>query len=232
MRLDPAARRSLRDLARLRGVHLKYQDNQGRRVVVDDEVLVAVLAALGEPLGDGRDSTEALECARSRRRQTPLEPVIAKRHGRRCLATLKLLRKVDCSKIKVTFRIEDGSETSANLSDSRLACSLSHSKDESGSYLYSFRAVPPGTPPGYHSLRIEGPGLDEEALVVAAPTSCPQPDRSWGTFLPLYALRRDSGDLGVGSFRDLGDLGDWTNALGGSFVGTLPLEEIRPLCRR
>ena len=59
--------------------------------------------------------------------------------------------------------------------------------------------------------------------MVAAPNSRPQPDRSWGTFLPLYALRRDSGDLGVGSFRDLGDLGDWTNALGGSFVGTLPL---------
>lgn len=45
---------------------------------------------------------------------------------------------------------------------------------------------------------------------------------SWGTFLPLHALRTRS-DWGVGSFTDLAELYRWTTGLGGSTVGTLPL---------
>jgi len=45
---------------------------------------------------------------------------------------------------------------------------------------------------------------------------------SWGTFLPVYAIRT-RGDHGVGSFVDLTELFRWTRELGGSAVGTLPL---------
>jgi 4-alpha-glucanotransferase len=47
-------------------------------------------------------------------------------------------------------------------------------------------------------------------------------ETAWGTFLPLYALRT-RGDWGVGSFTDLAELYRWTQSMGGSMVGTLPL---------
>jgi 4-alpha-glucanotransferase len=83
--------------------------------------------------------------------------------------------------------------------------------------------VPNAVPPGYHTLRIEGPRFTAQSMVIAAPSRCPQPERSWGTFIPLHALRRETGDWGVGSFRDLQDLGAWTSTMGGAYVGTLPV---------
>jgi 4-alpha-glucanotransferase len=47
--------------------------------------------------------------------------------------------------------------------------------------------------------------------------------REWGVFLPLYALRREEGDLGVGDLSGLEELGRWVGELGGSTVATLPL---------
>lgn len=40
-------------------------------------------------------------------------------------------------------------------------------------------------PAGYHTLTLEGAGLPETALVVAAP-DCPDGPRQWGAFLPLH----------------------------------------------
>jgi 4-alpha-glucanotransferase len=47
--------------------------------------------------------------------------------------------------------------------------------------------------------------------------------REWGVFLPLYALRREEGDLGVGDLSGLEELGRWVGEQGGSTVATLPL---------
>jgi 4-alpha-glucanotransferase len=82
--------------------------------------------------------------------------------------------------------------------------------------------------PGYHTLEIEDRAARRantprgSALVVSAPARSPEPDRSWGVFIPLYALRT-SGDWGMGSFGDLGRLGRWAGELGCAFTGTLPL---------
>ncbi len=76
-------------------------------------------------------------------------------------------------------------------------------------------------PAGYHHLTLEAAGVQESALVVAAP-DCPQGRRQWGVFLPLHALRTEH-DAGVGTYEDLGRLGSWVSSLGGGLVGTLPL---------
>jgi 4-alpha-glucanotransferase len=76
-------------------------------------------------------------------------------------------------------------------------------------------------PPGYHRVIVEWPGSETTALLIAAPR-CPTPARGWGAFLPLHALRTDD-DWGVGSYRDMADLGAWIGDMGGSMVGALPL---------
>jgi 4-alpha-glucanotransferase len=48
------------------------------------------------------------------------------------------------------------------------------------------------------------------------------PARTWGTFIPLYAVRSERSH-GVADLTDLEALLAWTSKLGGRFVGTLPL---------
>ncbi len=214
--------RSLRDLARLRGIQLRYRGNDGSRVVADDEVLFAVLRALGEPVENGQDVEGALENAREQGSLRVMEPVIAHRQGRRSVATALLPADADCTKVQVTLRLEDGSESQALLSDPSVGLSVSEVPD-AGARAYTFCAAEAGTPLGYHTLVVEGPGFEAQSLLISAPRLCPRPARSWGAFIPLYALRREKGDWGVGSFGDLCDLGDWIREQGGDFVATLPV---------
>src|SRR6266852_6481490 len=44
----------------------------------------------------------------------------------------------------------------------------------------------------------------------------------WGVFGPLYAVHSET-SLGIGDFRDLGELQEWVGGLGGRLVATLPL---------
>src|SRR5205807_9243905 len=53
-------------------------------------------------------------------------------------------------------------------------------------------------PLGYDRLHIEAPGISARALVISAPSTAPRPGedgrprRSWGVFVPLYALRSEN----------------------------------------
>src|SRR5262249_19723153 len=62
--------------------------------------------------------------------------------------------------------------------------------------------------------------------VIAAPVHAydvSQPDhKTWGVFLPLYALHSKT-SWGAGDFADLEKLIDWTHQQGGGLVATLPL---------
>lgn len=67
-------------------------------------------------------------------------------------------------------------------------------------------------PFGYHTL-------DGETLLIHAPRKAFEPaGKTWGVFLPLYAVPPDGGDLG-----DLQAYYDWVRELGGGVVATLPL---------
>jgi 4-alpha-glucanotransferase len=67
-------------------------------------------------------------------------------------------------------------------------------------------------PHGYHTL-------DGETLLIHAPRKAYAPrEKTWGIFLPLYAVPRHGGDLG-----DLERYMAWVRELGGNVVATLPL---------
>jgi 4-alpha-glucanotransferase len=67
-------------------------------------------------------------------------------------------------------------------------------------------------PFGYHTL-------NGETLLIHAPRKAyAPPDKTWGIFLPLYAVPPDGGDLG-----DLEAYMDWVREMGGNVVATLPL---------
>jgi len=78
-------------------------------------------------------------------------------------------------------------------------------------------------PFGYHTLRLEVAGHAHTSMVIAGPRrTVEMTERSWGVFLPLYALRT-ARSWGLGDVTDLQALTEWANGLGGSVVATLPL---------
>ncbi len=95
--------------------------------------------------------------------------------------------------------------------------------------------LPEGLETGYYRLRIEHAGRQAESLVIVAPERLESllvpggrkergadTDSRWGVFMPLYSLHSHE-SVGIGDLGDLERLLEWTAALGGSFVGTLPL---------
>ena len=149
---------------------------------------------------------------RAEGRTRRLDPVVVHRTDAGKDTTVALGGTFDPARAWVTLRHEHGASAAARVSEVAPG---------SGGAI-SLRAFAGGRlAAGYHQLVLEVGGREEEALVISAPR-CPPARRSWGLFLPLYALRTE-GDWGVGSYPDLAELGRFTGAAGGSFVGTLPL---------
>jgi len=77
-------------------------------------------------------------------------------------------------------------------------------------------------PIGYHQTHISVAGRSSSALLIRAPRSAPALEKTWGVFLPLYALHTEQ-SLGAGDLSDLSRLIDWVHELGGGLTGILPL---------
>src|SRR3954452_7784352 len=80
--------KALRSLARALGVHTRYTDGLGRRVVVAPETLMRVCTALGAPVERPGDAAGALQAHRKSRSATFVPPVIVAWDG--SFAPLKL----------------------------------------------------------------------------------------------------------------------------------------------
>ncbi|HLG66347.1 MAG TPA: 4-alpha-glucanotransferase [Acidimicrobiales bacterium] len=196
----------LDELADVCGVQRQHVGADGRVHAADDDTLVAVLGALGVAAAGPAEVAESLRATRAARRARVLDPVVVHVVGRGQPTTVRLPAAVDPRRAWVAVELEGGGTRTARLEHDQL------------------RLGGPGAaelPVGLHRLRVEAPGIDAEALLVAAPR-CPAPERGWGAFLPLHALRTPK-DWGVGRYGDLGALARWVRGLGGSFVGTLPL---------
>jgi 4-alpha-glucanotransferase len=202
-------------------VQTAYETQDHGRGPVSDESLVGVLAALGIPISRPDQAPKLLaEAATSYR---VLEPVLVRRPGARARHSLTLPAAVAPGRVQLTVRHEDGSVARRPLRSLLDGPTRAGRIDGAAVSRHHFRLTGSlAAAPGYHRLVVEGPGLAASALVISAPRRCPDPQRGWGVFAPLHAVRTGT-DWGVASYRELGELGDWVGGLGGSFVGTLPL---------
>ncbi|MGO8875852.1 MAG: 4-alpha-glucanotransferase [Acidimicrobiales bacterium] len=194
----PAPGAPLRRLAASRGVAASYDDAFGQRRSVSEETLVAVLAALGEPI---ERASDAASCLAGAEVAEALPPVIVAWEGRvprklgEQVATLAAGRSQE-----IALELEDGSEAGDLV-------------PSSGS------GRRPRLPFGLHRLRLG----DDAALVVSAPQRCrPLEPHSWGVFAPAYALW-DERDTLSGDLSHLARLASFAGALGAAYVATLPL---------
>jgi 4-alpha-glucanotransferase len=86
--------------------------------------------------------------------------------------------------------------------------------------------LPPDLEPGYHRLElVDG----SESLVVVAPEALPDPPRSWGWMIQLYALA-SAGSWGIGDLGDLAEFVAWTGREHGAEAVLLnPLHAVTPV---
>ncbi|HEX4219189.1 MAG TPA: 4-alpha-glucanotransferase, partial [Acidimicrobiales bacterium] len=224
MSAAPADEREPLDaLCALVGVQTEFTGNDGIPRRARPSTLVAVLGAMGVPVGDVADVPEALRAVRARQAERVMEPVLVQWVGERRSVHLVLPAGTTLDQGWHELALEDGTVRRRPLA--RTGWSRTARDEVDGRTLDTYELPLDGggmpLPPGYHRLTVHAPGPVATALVIVAPT-CPLPGRGWGTFLPLHALRTER-DRGVGTYADLGDLAEWTSQLGGALVGTLPL---------
>ena len=220
----------LRQLAAAYGVRPSYQNIlDGRRRQASAEVLVSILRALGAPLTHPDEASRAFRERRQQIFHRGPEPVSVVWDGRAGRVHLRLpagqgIRSWGCS-----FRLECGGEHTWEISPGRTEPSwLAKKVSVEGSPYWEMDIRLPGSLPlGYHTLEIEAGKYHYKSLVISAPReafvgSSGLANKSWGVFIPVYALRSEA-NWGVGDFGDLKALMDWVDTRGGSIVGTLPV---------
>jgi len=215
---------SLAELAAFHGIQTTYTDVDGVGRQADPVVIFALLQALGVPLEQPEDAADLLRDQEIGALRRQLEPVVVHRMGRGEPISATLPDGTEPGSVWLALELEDGTTSRCQLA----AAITGFTTDEGAGgnrcarVQFDLDAVAPEpVPPGYHRLTLEGAGFSDSALVLAAP-SCPDGSKEWAAFLPLHALRTEQ-ESGIGTYSDLGRLGDWVSSLGGGLVGTLPL---------
>lgn len=216
---------SLQNLARAYGIETEYRDNTGRRQEASAESLLAVLKAFGAPVETSDDVPDGRRQWRQDYWRRPLEPVVVAWDGVCPPLDLRLPSGSGQGVLQCRLALESG-EAREWGADLRKLPPAEEAEVEGVRYAARAMAVEGRLPPGYHLLSV---GLEEagaETMIISAPVKAFSPlarerDRSWGAFLPLYAL--ESGrNWGAGDFSDLAAFVEWVAGRGGRAVGTLP----------
>ena len=204
---------ALRRLAALHGVAAEYRDANGERALVSTESLLGVLGALGVELASPAAAPAATTAELRRRQASLLEPVQVQRGALAPVIEFANRRALRAAGASLRVELEGGGSYSTPL----------RALEELDSRGNRRRVRLQGPlPVGYHRVRLEAHGLEAAATLLVAPRRLPESERSWGLFLPLYALRR-AGDLGIGDLGGLEAIRHLVTELGGSYFATLPL---------
>jgi 4-alpha-glucanotransferase len=209
-------------LARAYGVQTAFYDVDSRRRPASPDALIAVLRGLGAPLESPVDVPDALRHRRQSLWARPLEPVSAVWQGAPPAVPLRLPASAEAP-ISCSLALEGGGQRRWQCDPAALEATDSETV-EGVSYRSLRLPLPADLPAGYHRLTIEAGGARAESLVILAPPRCfdPKDRRSWGAFLPLYALRSER-SAGPGDLAGLGALVRWVGGLGAGTVATLPM---------
>jgi len=188
--------RSVARLADAVGVMVEWTDAWGRAERVGRDELLAVIAALTGMTLDTESDVAGAE-RELRERRFDVEPVVVAWDG--VLPGVPVRRHV----VDATLVLEGGGEVPAFVREGVIR-------------------VEQRLPIGYHRLVLDGGRVVSH--VFAAPLRAHRvPAPVLGLVAPVYSLRSDEVDTGVGTIRDLRSVGELCAECGVDVVGTLPL---------
>jgi 4-alpha-glucanotransferase len=210
-------------LARLYGLQTSFIDASGDRVHASPESLQAVLQIFGVHAASAQQVASAAMERSLTVQETALASVSVIWAGMPGYVEIKIPTSEARTSLAADVELEDGTVHKLQWD---LALYEPQAVVELDNHAFASYQLPitQDLPLGYHQLTMDWAGRTWQSLVIVAPQRChPGPGgRSWGVFMPLYALRSEA-DWGTGSYRDLKNLSAWSTELGGSLVGTLPL---------
>jgi 4-alpha-glucanotransferase len=213
----------LKELAGLYGIQTRYTSASGEACVASEAALLPILKSLGADLSHGYVAAAKARLAEFASQL--VEPVTVLWSTAPAIVPL-LIQETEGGTISARLTCEDGSRSNwtADLRDLPIIQITSIGNVR---YVRRKLTLPDRPDVGYHELEVTWAGRSWTTHVLSAPEQAwlpdgPAPAKSWGVFLPLYALRTER-DWGVGDFSDLKSLVNWTQSLGGTVVATLPL---------
>jgi 4-alpha-glucanotransferase len=225
---EPKPEPELAQLAKLWNIMTSYVDVEGRRIPASRESLLAILEALGAPLSlDAASPREVTSALRARHRELwrrAVEPVVVAWGGRLTTLRVRLPAGAASGNLSGRLELEDGGVATFRVGLDG-ATVRERAEVDGREYVSLDLAVRQSMPLGYHRLSVSAGRRTGKALVIAAPRKAAEgadAPRLWGAFVPLYAVHSEH-SLGIGDFRDLGELQDWIGEQGGHIVATLPL---------
>ncbi len=211
----------LQRLARAYGVLTSYRDGFRESRKPSVESIITVLQALGAPVKGLDDIEQALEECQEARWRRALQPVIVSWLDSPFSFRARLPQSLPGAPLECTLELEDGGTISWATAAGE--SSIERTAQVRGNAYRVLRIVPDfDVPAGYHTLHVKAGRQTWIARVLRAPRRTPALERTWGVFLPLYALRTEQ-SLAAGDLSDLSRLIDWVHDLGGGLVGILPL---------
>ena len=194
--------RPLIRLAKLVGVATSYVGMSHDYHEIEDDVLVAVLGALGIDASNDEAINQSITSIKSERETRVVAPTVLHVVGKE-------------SKVEVHGGMFDVPEASITLENGKqFTGKISHEGGEKiaheidGSFFFtSYLVLPADLPEGYHTLEVTVGSETETATVISAPEKIELLDDMkngslWGWMSQLYSIR-SKGSWGVGDFEDL-----------------------------
>ncbi len=213
------ARSLLGTLAGLHGIQLSYTRSGGGRIGASTEALLAGLRVLGAPVDRPGGVADACRVRRRELWGRVVEPVTVAWEGRLPSLDVRLPEKLAGRTMSLEAELEGGEVVRWPWAGE----TLEREEVDGVPFVRLAARLDGPVPLGYHTLRLRVGGEEHSSLLVSAPLRAVQlPGRTWGAFLPLYALRT-ARSWGPGDLTDLGALTEWLGSLGGSVAATLPL---------
>jgi 4-alpha-glucanotransferase len=217
---------ALRQLASLYGVQTAYYSTAGHRRQAEPDSLLRALQCLGAPVASFDDVPAAVRQRQQARWQQGIEPVVVVWDGTPASFELRLPAAQATGVVACHLYPEVGDvrHWEDNLT---YVPTLQTTEVEGVPYVVKNFTFSEPLPVGYHRCTVAVANRAFETLLIAAPQRAYTPpasadQKTWGVFLPLYALRSDQ-SWGSGDFSDLEALAEWMAELGGGIIGTLPL---------
>lgn len=218
---------SLVELARRFGVATEYEDWTGRRVLVPEATLVAVLAALDVTAGTEQQRNAALTAQLRTYWARPMPATIVGRTGEQ---TRFWVHVTHGDPAEVWLQLEDGTVRGGV----RQVDNFTPPFDLDGRWVGEASFVlPADLPLGYHRVHLRSGDSQTSTALIVTPDWLGLPERlgarrAWGLAAQLYSVRSRQ-SWGVGDLTDLTDLAVWSASRhGADYILVNPLHAAAP----
>lgn len=218
---------SLVELARRYGIATGYNDWTGRHVLVSEDTLVAVLAALGVAAGTEHERNVALTTHLRAYWARRMPATIVTRTG---APTRFWVHVTDGFPAEVWLQLEDGTIRGGVQQVDNFTAPFDLDSRWVGEASF---ALPADLRLGYHRVHLRSRDFETSTALIVTPDWLGLPEqlgarRAWGLAAQLYSVR-SRGSWGVGDLTDLTDLAVWSASRhGADYVLVNPLHAANP----